>query len=186
MYGNRRIPSPLAALTLLVVCSPVTAGGPNPQAPPETEQYSFMVGKWDCTTRFMMPDGSGYVEGRARWTGHYILDGWAIQDHWIGYKPDGQESHGTNIRSFNRQTRKWDNRWLSAGSLQWAYFESEMVGDTMVMTGSGKDDFGEFIDRNTFYEIQAQSWRWRKDRSYDGGKTWIEGVGFIEARRAQD
>jgi hypothetical protein len=27
-------------------------------------------------------------------------------------------------------------------------------------------------------------WSWRKDRSYDGGETWIEGVGYIEATRA--
>ena len=54
----------------------------------------------------------------------------------------------------------------------------------MVMTGGeGTDQRGDFIDRNTFYEIKENSWRWRKDRSYDGGDTWIEGVGFIEATR---
>ena len=55
----------------------------------------------------------------------------------------------------------------------------------MVMTGgAGKDGFGEFIDRNTFYEIGEDSWRWREDRSYDGGGTWVEGIGTIEAKRA--
>jgi len=37
-------------------------------------------------------------------------------------KPDGS---GTNIRSFNPRTRKWDNRWLPASTLQWAYYEAE-------------------------------------------------------------
>lgn len=160
-------------------------GSRNPQAPPESAQYEFFIGAWDCATRFMKPDGSGYAEGKARWIAYWILDGWAIQDDWIGLKPDGSESHGTNIRNFNPDAGKWENRWLAAGSPVWKFFESEQVGDTMVMTGGeGKDSRGEFIDRNIFHDITANSWIWRKDRSYDGGKTWIEGIGFIEATRA--
>jgi hypothetical protein len=157
----------------------------NPQAPPETGQFAFLVGEWDCRTKFMKPDGSGYSEGQAEWTGYFILDGWAIQDDWVSLGPDGQKFYGTNIRSFNPQTGKWDNRWLAAGSLQWKYFVAEKTGETMVMIGGeGKDSLGEFIDRNTFYDINTDRWSWRKDRSYDGGDTWMEGVGFIEATRA--
>ncbi|MGD8277862.1 MAG: hypothetical protein PVH00_07540 [Gemmatimonadota bacterium] len=157
----------------------------NPAAPEETRQFAFIVGEWRCKTRFM--DGSGsYTEGAATWTGYYILDGWAIQDDWVSKRPDGEERHGTNVRSFNPQTGKWDNRWLSNGNLQWKYYSSEQVGKTMVMTGGeGRDARGEFVDRNTFYDIGKDSWRWRKDRSYDGGETWIEGVGFIEATRVR-
>ncbi len=156
----------------------------NPEAPPETAQFAFMVGEWDCKTRFMKPDGSGYGEGRAKWTAYFILDGWALQDEWISSLPNGGKAHGTNIRSFNPETRQWDNRWLSSGNLQWKYFSAEKVGDTMVMTGEGRDGRGPFVDRNVFYEITADHWKWRKDRSWDGGKTWIEGIGYIDAKRA--
>ncbi len=179
----------LRASILILVALPSTVASSsedlNPEAPPETAQFGFLVGEWNCTTKFMKPDGSGYTEGKAKWTGTYTLNGWAIQDYWIGYTPDGKENHGTNIRTFNPRTKKWDNQWVASGSLQWVYFEAEKVGETMVMIGGeGKDPNGEYIDRNTFYEIGADSWRWRKDRSYDGGKTWIEGIGFIEAARA--
>ena len=162
-----------------------TFGSLNPAAPPETAEFSFAIGEWACTTRGMRPDGSIQEGLPATWTFHYILDGWAIQDDWVQEQPDGSVSHGMNIRSFNPETRKWDNRWLSSGNLQWKYFESEKVGATMVMTGgAGKDGQGrEFIDRNTFLEITGDSWKWRKDRSFDGGETWIEGVFFIDARR---
>jgi len=161
-------------------------GSRNPHAPVETAQFDFIVGSWNCTTKFMKPDASGYAEGKARWIGYYILDGWAIQDDWIGVRPDGGESHGTNVRSFNPRTGTWDNRWLAAGSLEFKYFESEQVGDTMVMIGGeGKDGRGAFIDRNVFHDITADHWSWRKDRSYDGGETWIEGIGFIEATRVK-
>ncbi len=121
----------------------------NRKAPPETAQYAFLIGAWDCTIRTMRPDGQSFSETKATWSGHFILDGWAIQDYWVSELPNGK-FQGTNIRSFNPQTRKWDNRWLSMGNLQWKYFESEMVGDTMVMTGGeGEDPRGAFIDRNT-------------------------------------
>ena len=54
----------------------------------------------------------------------------------------------------------------------------------MVMTGGeGEDARGAFVDRNVFYEIEQDRWRWRKDRSWDGGESWIEGIGYIEATR---
>lgn len=174
------------ALTVVTVTSAGAAeDGPHPQAPPETAQFAFLIGAWDCTTRSMKPDGSGFAEGQARWTGYWILDGWAIQDDWESTRPDGQAVRGTNIRSFNPKTRKWDNRWLSSGTLQWVYFEAEEQGDTMVMIGGeGRDRAGrDYVDRNLFHEITADAWKWRKDRSFDGGKTWLEGVAFIEARR---
>ena len=106
MYGRRQIHPPPLFYAITLMTSPLAASGLNPEAPPETEQFAFMLGEWECTTRFMKPDGSGYNEGRARWTGHYTLNGWAIQDDWIGYGPAGQENHGLNIRSFNPEIRR--------------------------------------------------------------------------------
>jgi len=49
----------------------------------------------------------------------------------------------------------------------------------------GRDRAGrDYVDRNVFHEIRGDSWKWRKDRSFDGGKTWVEGVSFIEAHRS--
>jgi hypothetical protein len=155
---------------------------PNPKAPPETAQYAFLIGEWDCRIESMAPDGS-MTEGRARWKGYYILDGWAIQDEWVSETPSGEEFYGTNIRSFDPERKKWNNRWLPSGSLKWKHFDSEQIGDTMVMIGGeGRDPIGP-VDRNTFYNISEDHFDWKKDRSYDGGKTWIEGVALISADR---
>ena len=164
-----------------------TAASPHPKAPAETAQFGFLIGEWKCTTRWMQADGTLVDGPAATWTGEYILDGWAIQDHWVSTLPDGSPFYGTNIRSFNPESARWDNRWLAQGNLQWKYFWAEKVGDTMVMTGGEGKDGGDrpFVDRNTFYDIQADSWKWRKDRSFDGGETWIEGVGHIHATRAR-
>jgi hypothetical protein len=54
----------------------------------------------------------------------------------------------------------------------------------MVMIGGeGTDHGGDYIQRNVFYDITPDHWRWRQDRSRDGGATWTEGIGFIEATR---
>lgn len=158
----------------------------NQAAPRETRQFEFLLGRWHCRTRFLGPDRE-YHAGQATWTGYYILDGWAIKDDWVSEQPDGTEFHGFNIRSFNPETKKWDNRWLSQGNLQWKYYEAEKRGDRMVMIGGeGVDPNGSFVDRNTFYDISENGWKWRKDRSYDGGETWVEGIGHIEASRMKD
>ena len=62
MYDHRRIHRFSAFLAAIPVALPLVAGGLNPQAPPETDQFAFMIGEWSCKTRFMKPDGSGYVE----------------------------------------------------------------------------------------------------------------------------
>jgi len=158
-------------------------GSLSPDAPPETAQFGFLVGAWSCKTRGMDPDGTMQDGPDASWTGYYILDGWAIQDDWVSPGQDGKLFRGTNVRSFNPQIGKWDNRWLPSGSLQWKYFEAEKVGETMVMTGEGTDGTEQsFLDRNTFHEIETDSWKWRKDRSFDGGESWIEGVAFIHCQ----
>ena len=51
--------SVLAALTL-----GADYGELNEAAPSETKQFAFIVGKWDCKTRFMNQQGT-YGEGRA-------------------------------------------------------------------------------------------------------------------------
>ncbi len=150
-------------------------GALSPDAPPQTAQFDFLIGEWHCEITRMGPDGNMQQPSKATWTGRYVLDGWAIEDVWqplaAGARP------GVNIRSFNPETKLWDNRWLGAGTLQWQDFQAEQVNDTMVMTGEGTDARGRrYIDRNTFYEITDGSWRWRKDRSFDDGATWLEGV----------
>ena len=178
----------MACVLCLLACVSVAAqDGPNPSAPTETEQFAFMVGEWSCTTKGLQQDGTYTAPGTAKWKAWFILDGWAIQDEWISNQPSGSVFKGTNIRSYNPKIGKWECRWLPMGSLQWRHFVAEKVGGTVVMTmvSPERDASGLYIDRNTFHNISKSSWSWRKDRSYDGGKTWTEGIFLIEAVRVK-
>lgn len=175
-------------VSLFLWSSPVAASCPfgqvHPAAPEETAQFSFLIGEWSCSIRRMQKDGTLGQPTAATWTGRYILDGWAIQDEWISTDAQGKLSHGMNVRSFNQETSKWDNRWLASGSLRWLSFQSEQLGDRMVMTSEPRHDAKgrPFLSRNVFHDISNDAWRWRQDRSFDGGETWLEGVAVIEAR----
>ena len=78
----------LAAVTLALVlptaavAAQPAAAGPHPAAPVETSQFAFLIGAWDCSTRSMKPDGSGFFEGPGAVGGLLGSGGWAIQDDW--------------------------------------------------------------------------------------------------------
>ncbi len=179
-----RIVAPLALAAALLngpVVALSQAEGRHPDAPDEIEQFAFLVGDWHCLTRQMQPDGSLTEERAAEWHGRWVLGGWAIADEWISTLPDGREFRGVNLRSFDSERGEWDNRWLAPIARQWKYFSARREGETMVMLGGeGSDPRGEFIDRNTFHDITGESFLWRKDRSWDGGETWLEGLARIE------
>ncbi len=56
----------------------------------------------------------------------------------------------------------------------------------MVMIGGeGEDNFGAYVDRNVFSNTGPRGFDWRKDRSWDGGENWLEGVARIECRTSE-
>lgn len=162
-----------------------TSAGPNPSAPPETSQWAFFIGTWDCTTTSLAPDGSART-GTARWVAQWTLDGWAIRDDWYGLDADGAVTfHGMNIRSYNQRLKKWEIRWLPQGSLEWKHFTGERTGERIVKISEFSLNGRPALDRTTWSEITADSFRWTKDISFDNGATWREAVLVVEAKRAR-
>jgi len=148
----------------------------HPDAPAQTEQFAFLVGDWDCAMKALTPDGKDTVEIQAQWSGRYILGGWAIQDHWYSER-SGVGGWGTNIRWWNTEISRWENSWLNSRANDRIHYYSDQVGETMVMIGGeGDSAFGPYVDRNTFFDISEAAFRWRKDRSFDGGESWVENV----------
>lgn len=159
--------------------------GPNPAAPPETAQWAFFIGEWDCFTRSPQTDGTVRT-GKARWVAQWTLDGWAIRDDWYGLDADGTVTfHGMNIRSFNPRLKKWEVRWLPQGTLEWKQFSGERNGDRIVKVSEFVLNGRPALDRTTWSQITDDSFLWTKDISFDNGATWREGVLVVEARRVK-
>jgi len=143
----------------------------------------FFIGEWAMETIDIQRDGS-FVHGRARSEVKYILDGQAIQDNFLSLDQHNQVVfRGLSIRSYNATSGKFQIVWVMPGHLGITDLEGEWKDGKLVSTGKGYDQYGEFVERFEYYDITEDSYSFRMDRSYDGGRTWIENFGRIRATR---
>jgi hypothetical protein len=96
-------------LALVVQSSLLFAqSGPNPLAPPETSQFAFMIGTWDCETWMIQPDGS-YKKGRAIWDAQWDYDGYAMLDHYSTLDEQGKIIlRGIWYCSYDPDSSRWN------------------------------------------------------------------------------
>ena len=155
----------------------------NPDAPPETAILGQLAGIWDVEQEVRNQDGSWRATGTAEWRWYFILDGHAIQDDWI--KPaaaesgDAKPSFGTNLRIYNADTASWEMAWIDSNNRNLASFTAVNVDDTVVMTG--QNPTGRQV-RNTFFDMEAETFEWVQEWTFDEGSTWVP-VARIHARR---
>lgn len=141
----------------------------NPNAPPETEQFGRLVGAWDCTIANLNADGS-WSTNQATWIWKYILDGYAIQDHWLNpvdleKNPQGRDLYGTNLRIFNPQLKIWQNAWLENGNNSMSgIWEAKLKDDGSIHM---YDETGDW--RIKFYNITEDSFDWQWDFKQEDG-----------------
>ena len=146
---------------------------------------SFFIGTWDIETIDRTPQG-GMIKGRARSVVEYILDGKAMKDDFYGLDPASNVIfRGTSIRSFNATTGKFQIVWIMPGITGITDISAEWKDGKLVSTGKGYDSMGEFLERFEYYNITSDSYSFRMDRSYDGGKTWIKNFGQMHAKRVK-
>jgi len=160
------------------------ATGRNPNAPPQTAQLEFFVGEWDLTTKNLQPDGS-FVEGRARSTVHWALDGFVLQDDYRALDAQGRVVfRGTSLRSYDVVQGRWTITWVMANIAGHTQISARMnEKGELVMEGKGHDPYGDFLEKARYYDISEDRYSFDLARSYDGGSTWLDDFGHIEATR---
>jgi len=168
--------------------SPPDFGRPNPEAAPELAQFAFLIGAWDCQTKYLNADWKTYSEGKATWTARYIVDGFAIQDDFRG--GFGEDYIATTFRSFDRRERQWKAYWLDGKRGAWseplvqhAIGEGTMTLETRAKTRDPQGRVREVKLHYHFYEIGPKSFRWKSNASLDEGKTWVEDTILIDCKR---
>lgn len=171
----------LSYLILLILSVPALAQGQEKGL----QSLDFFIGEWNLVTIDKQADGT-IRKGRAKSSAKYILDGTAVQDNFLQLDQNGKVVfRGTSIRSYNRRTGKFQIVWIMPGIKGLTDISAEWKGDKFVSTGKGYDPSGEFLERFEYYNITEDSYSFRMDRSYDGGKTWIENFGRIEAKKVK-
>ncbi len=153
---------------------------------PEATQFDFLVGDWTYTAVWKTPNGER--RGVGTWTARKAFDGFGVVDEWrILDAPGGNTTYlGTSARVYSPAKGHWDMRFLNVRNATWHEQFAESRDGEMFLWWTGEDLRGQFRMRVRYYDIDENSFRWRADRSYDDGATWIENWLMMEVTRITD
>jgi hypothetical protein len=153
------------------------AAGPAPDRAARMELYAWLVGSWEMDAVIHADDGTTH-RGRGEVHAGWVLDGRAIQDVWI--LPG--VFHGTTLRIYDPGLDAWHILWSDPLRPYYARQVGRARGDGIVQDGA--NDAGE-ATRWSFSDITPNGFRWRGERSRDGGATWELQAEFILRRAAR-
>src|SRR5437879_2013091 len=145
--------------------------GPHPSLGHHADLFGRFVGTWDADYSFIAEDG-GVRHSRGEVLFGWILDGYALQDIFLGYaKPGSNEERRmvTGVRFVDPKTDKWTLMFAAPAFGAAVRMEGGAEGDRILLRGH--DDHGAEL-RWSFNDITPNSFVWRGETSHDGGKTW--------------
>ena len=80
---------------------------------------------------------------------------------------------GTNLRTYNPETKSWDIAWAITSMPGFAHIEAvEDAAGNVVM--HYKSPLPDPLRRITFFPPDADGWNWKLEVSTDNGNTWTE------------
>ena len=132
----------------------------NPKAPPETAQFSFMIGEFDCNDEIINPQNGKWVKMKAIWNARYFLNGMAIQDQY--WSPPFSTS---NIRIFDSRDKKWKVTFFRMpGYAPGPAISGQKEGDKLVMRQGTEKQGGKY----TFFNIRSGGFDWVGENLREG------------------
>lgn len=143
-------------------------GRPNPKAPPELQQFAFMIGEFNTVEEIRQPDGT-WKRSYATWNGAYFLNGYGIRDYYW----NEQEGFATaNLRVFDSKKGEWVVTFFTKPGFSTGVWTGKKEEDKMVMW-KGDETKGS---RLTFYNITKDGYEWIGESFKEGKVTafWKE------------
>ncbi len=131
-------------------------GRPNPDANPALEQFSFIVGRFECTDRRRLSQDE-WVEESKIWLGRYYLNGHAIRDDT--WPATGSTS---NIRVYDPEAKEWVVTYFtSGGAATPPMWRGGTQDDVMSLRQPSTSPQGvEGTSRLTFSDVRADGFEW--------------------------
>ena len=87
----------------------------------------------------------------------------------------GPSLTGSEIRFFDKGTQSWVGQNIYVDGA-WRKTKAKSDGDNMVVTIFGKNEArGDFLNRETYFNIKDNSFEMKSDISLDGGINWEKG-----------
>ena len=153
------------------------ASGPAPDRAEKLGLYGWLIGNWEMDAVIHRDDGSTH-KGRGEIHFGWVLEGRAIQDVWI--LPG--VFYGTTLRVYDPGLDAWHILWSDPLRQIYVRQIGRAQGNDIVQEGKAENGAAT---RWSFTQITPDSFRWRGERSLDGGATWQLQAEFL-ARRVAD
>lgn len=161
----------------------------NTSAPAEASQFNFLIGQWElevkpkATTLAMRIHGVPKLQGT--WKAWRALDGWGVVDELRIADASGNPLSLTHfVRVFDMPARRWSISALNVyratytlSTAQWQ--ENELRTSAFAIVADGKPA----LSRVRITNVTPNGFRYRQDRSTDGGRTWTADILVMEAKR---
>jgi hypothetical protein len=154
----------------------------------ELERFAFLVGRYRCEARLILPSGEWQTFG-ATWEGRWILNGHAIEDEYMMFGADGDLLVlGLNIRAYDSANSQWNIKWIDALSGRWTDLGPPELGGVQFDGTSVSYLFKEpmmahGLTRASYTNISENHFTWRGE-SLEDGQTWTEFM-VIECERVE-
>jgi hypothetical protein len=151
----------------------LTSAGPAPDRADKLALYGQFIGDWTFDATVNKDDGTQH-RGQGEIHFAWVLDGRAIQDVWIlpGI------FYGSTLRVYDPGIDGWHILWSDPLKQLYTRQIGRAQGRDIVQLGNADDAH----IRWSFTEVTSDSFRWRGERSADGGAAWFLQADF-RARR---
>jgi hypothetical protein len=149
----------------------LVSGGPAPEHAAGLMLYGQFIGEWELDWIGYADEGPA-TSARGEWIFSWVLEGRAVQDVWIlPHRDEGAPAgeYGTTIRFYDPRSDVWYVTWSGPVNAARRTFVARNVGEEIVQEGT--NERGELL-KWIFSEITPGSFRWRNERSADGGASW--------------
>lgn len=146
-------------------------GERNDKAPEQWSDFDFVIGDWDADITWQSPDGQ-VVNYMAHWHNTWVVNGLVVMQEWRGPFLTGAE-----LRTYEPEVGKWTGQNVYPGRPNpWHKTTAEFKdGRMVVIIENAQDQSGTFHIRETYFEIEADKFRMKSEKSYDQGVTWETG-----------
>ena len=151
----------------------LSSPGPAADRADKLALYGQFIGDWTFEATVNKDDGSQH-RGQGEIHFAWVLDRRAIQDVWIlpGI------FYGSTLRVYDPGIDGWHILWSDPLKQLYTRQIGRAQGRDIVQLGNADD----VHIRWSFTEVTSDSFRWRGERSADGGATWVLQADF-RARR---
>lgn len=144
-------------------------------APEGAAAFDPIIGDHRCEMTYRGPTGEMDQVAPCRWLWYYKFEGRMVQDDFWMLDGEGNPVwSGSVLRTFDLGTQQWNNMFLGVhGTGFGRMFHGKAVGDEVHLWVDGEDPDGrQHSNRIFFYDMDGGAFKWRQERSYDGGETW--------------